>query len=142
MSKLRGDPGYRAGWCIHYAYDPRGDNTRCEAGVEYAKFPKFAQRPCFLEGGKSKSGALPCEHLRLPTPEEIVAHEEWAAKRREMLIQGMVAVMPLREKFKGTGGHEVIECPVCKGKLHVSIMRSNGHAHVVCETVSCIAWVE
>lgn len=82
MSKRPGDPGYAAGWCIHYRYNrnvktPAQDT--CEAGVRYDKFYgiKFAVRPCFLDDkGQSKPDALLCEHLRRPTKEEIGLHEK------------------------------------------------------------------
>lgn len=38
--------------------------------------------------------------------------------------------------------HEVIECPVCKGRLHLSQSAYNGHVHGKCETEGCVSWME
>ena len=37
---------------------------------------------------------------------------------------------------------EVIECPVCKGRLHLSQAAYNGHVHGTCETEGCVSWME
>ena len=38
--------------------------------------------------------------------------------------------------------HDVIECPICKGKLHLSQSSYNGHCHGQCETEGCVQWME
>src|SRR5574337_1358050 len=137
MSKRPGDLGYAAGWCIHYRTpkllptDKHGDDT-CEAGVPYEKFHgiKFGVRPCFLDkNGQSKPGAIPCEHIRRPTPEEIEDHEKWVSERMSLLGTVMKAIRPWRDAHKGRSAHEVVECPACKGRLHLSISSYNGHVH-------------
>lgn len=43
----------------------------------------------------------------------------------------------------GTGkykGH--IECPSCKGKLHFTRAKSNGHVWAKCETKDCISFIQ
>jgi len=37
---------------------------------------------------------------------------------------------------------EVIECPQCKGRLHLSQAAYNGHVHGHCETKGCVSWME
>lgn len=37
---------------------------------------------------------------------------------------------------------EVIECPVCQGKLHLSQSSYNGHVRGCCETADCLNWIE
>ncbi len=58
MSKRKGDPGYPAGWCIHYRSSHSGETfTDCEAGIPFAVWnaTKFDARPCFLDkDGQSK----------------------------------------------------------------------------------------
>lgn len=152
MSRLKNDPGYRAGWCIHYRSPSQGigkpDLPTCEAGVEYKSVqpkvgPTFRGQPCFLdEKGQSKPDALPCDKLRRPTPEEIAAHEKWAAERMGVLSTVMKGIMPWRQKHKGRSHAEVIECPACKGRLHLSISSYNGHVHGRCETDGCASWME
>lgn len=149
MSKRPGDPGYAAGWCIHYRaprFGPGGSkgHDTCEAGVSFDSWDgtKFADRLCFLtEAGESKPGALPCAHLRRPTPEEIAAHEAWFNDRMERTGIAMQAVFPFRKTHRGK--RHMIDCPVCKtGQLHFSIAASNGHCHARCTTVDCVQWVE
>jgi hypothetical protein len=35
-----------------------------------------------------------------------------------------------------------VECPMCGGKLHFTVARSNGHVHGHCETRLCLIWME
>lgn len=37
---------------------------------------------------------------------------------------------------------EVVECPVCKGRLHLSQAAYNGHIHGQCETAGCVRWMQ
>lgn len=144
MSKLKGDPGYRGGWCIHYSYPRPGPGPVCEAGVPMDGWDgvPFARWPCFLDGGRSKPDAIPCERLRLPTAEEIAAHNEWSHMRMETLRTVMLGIQPWRVAHKGQSASEVVECPACKGHLHLSIAAYNGHVHGRCETDGCVSWME
>lgn len=149
MSKRKGDPGYRAGWCIHYRGITGPDLKRvttCEKGVEYSSFLKPGERrvlPCFLDDkGQSKPNSQPCEHLRRPTPEEIAASKKWSDDRFALLVKVMKGIKPWREKHLGKSHSEVVECPGCKGRLHLSISSYNGHVHGRCETDGCVAWME
>jgi hypothetical protein len=148
MSKRPGDLGYAAGWCIHYRYnrDLKGDADTCEAGVSYSKFygTKFETRPCFLDDktGESKPNAVLCEHLRRPTAEEIALHEDWLEARMNRMRVVMLGIAPWRTAHKGESAQEIVECPVCNGRLHLSIAACNGHVHGHCETAECVSWVE
>lgn len=158
MSKRPGDPGYAACWCIHYRYNrsPKttADNT-CEAGVRFDTFdpkvgpgfPRYVVQPCFLsDKGESKPDAMPCEHLRRPTPEEIAAHEQWAAERMNELGKVMTAILPWRkeQKAKRVGASKVMDCPACNGAMTLSLSISgyNGHVHGRCSTAGCVSWME
>jgi hypothetical protein len=151
VSKLTGDPGYRASWCIHYCAPPPlfGPDANkphlCEAGVQMEKWRGIShdKRPCFLDKrGQSKPEATSCEHLRRPTAEEIAAHEQWSKARMETMIVVMTAIQPWRAKHKGKSASDIIECPACKGRLHLSIAACNGHVHAHCETDGCVSWME
>lgn len=148
MSKLEGDPGYRGGWCIHYRgiSDGKGGTvTTCEKGVEYSTFRPggFHRQPCFLtKTGESKPDVQPCEHLRRPTPDEIAAHEQWSEQRMQKMFSVLKAIKPWRDKHKGRSHAETIECPACKGNLHLSISSYNGHVHGRCKTEGCVSWME
>lgn len=144
MSKLHGDPGYRDGWCIHYRgiTGSRGEEvTSCEAGIEYSSFRanvpegQYITQPCFLDKGVSRPGALPCPHLRIPTADEIVAHEQWAVGRREHFIACIQAIPKT-----GDGGQ--VKCPKCEGQISWSRARSNKHVHARCSTPYCFSMMQ
>lgn len=150
MSKRPGDPGYAPGWCIYYRAPKIGSwgngHEDCEAGIPFASFDgvKFDQRPCFLDKktGESHPGSLPCPHLRRPTPEEITAHEGWVSERFGKLGKVMMGIKPWRDAHKGKSAAEVVDCPACGGRLHLSISSYNGHVHGRCETADCVSWME
>jgi len=48
----------------------------------------------------------------------------------------------VKKEHEGESWQGVVECPVCKGKLHVSHAEYNGHVHGKCETEGCLAWME
>lgn len=149
MSKRPGDLGYAAGWCIHYqspfVAPGKPERETCEAGVPYDSFaqPRFKTQPCFLtDKGESKPEALPCAKLRRPTTEEIALHEEWHEQRMNVMRTVMTGIRPWRDAHKGRSAQEVVECPACKGRLHLSISSYNGHVHGRCETQHCASWME
>ena len=94
--------------------------------------------PCF----KEHKTDVKCDLYEEPSAEEIAAFEKMIAEQ----IRQMDAVEPLisaaKKKFKNKGGQEVVECPVCKGKLHLSVASVNGHCWGKCETPDCLAWME
>lgn len=47
-------------------------------------------------------------------------------------------VKPKPEKNR----HDIIECPLCKGKLHLSQSSYNGHVWGKCENEDCVSWME
>jgi hypothetical protein len=141
MSKRPGDPGYAAGWCIHYRSPSHGDT--CEAGVRYdsfdAKDRTMLRSPCFTHGTHERAA---CPHRRVPTKEEIAAHETWVKEQQSVLFKVLTGIMPWRAKWSGKSHAETIECPACKGRLHLRISGYNGHVHGRCETAGCVAWME
>jgi hypothetical protein len=150
MSKRPGDPGYAAGWCIHYRSPSQGygkpELKTCEAGVPYDRFigAHFGQQPCFLnkKTGESLPDALPCSSLRRPEPEEIAAHQRWLDERWAKQAMVMIGIAGWRKEHKGKSVQEVVECPACHGRLHLSINSRNGHVHGRCETERCVSWME
>ena len=141
MSKLKGDPGYRAGWCIHFQDMTRNDF--CEEGVRYSTLPNmFNQKPCFMSNALTADDRLKsCPKFRGPTQDEIVAHEAWATGRLAKTLAVMESIKPWRDAHRNESFAEVVDCAACKGKLHLSIAR-NGHVHGRCETDGCVSWME
>lgn len=143
MSKRPGDGGYAADWCIHYR-SPYHDKT-CEAGIPFERWRgvHMDKQPCFLDKkGESTLDALPCECLRRPTAQEIALHEEWKKTRKNRMGVLMRGIAPWRAAHKGKSAHEIVECPICRGRLHLSIAGYNGHIHGRCETADCVSWME
>lgn len=137
--------GHPAKWCVHYVAAAISGDDKCAAGVPMGTFRgvKFDHRPCFLDDqGRSKPGALECQHLRRPTAEEIAAHKEWADAGFAKLIAAMKAIGPWRARHKGKSAAEVVECPICGGRLHLAISGYNGHVRGQCESPDCISWME
>ena len=52
------------------------------------------------------------------------------------------ALDPIRKDQKGKNWSGIIECPACKGKLHLQHAAYNGHMRVCCETKDCVNWIE
>lgn len=144
--KRNGDPGHAGGWCIHYRYNRNStpETDACEAGVLYSTVRPFKTQPCFLDAktGESKPDANHCAMLRRPTPEEIALHEKWLEERLDQMAKVMTGIKPWRDAHKGQSASEVVECPACGGRLHLSIAAYNGHVHGKCETDGCVSWME
>jgi hypothetical protein len=121
-----------------------GSYDTCSAGVPYSSLPQlFDEKPCFLtKTGESKPGAGHCPQMRRPTPDEIEAREEWQKQRMETLFTVLQGIGEWRAKHEGKSHSDVVECPACKGRLHLSIAAYNGHVHGKCETDGCVAWME
>ena len=140
-------PGKPARWCVHYRGLGRLDKDvrKCAVGVAYDKWfgLKFAQRPCFLTAdGKSKPGAAVCDRIRRPTSEEIEAYENWVEQSWGRQLTVFDGIANWRKANKGEDVYEVIECPACKGRLHLRHYGVNNHVHGACETSGCVNWME
>jgi hypothetical protein len=148
MSKRIGDSGYAAGWCIHYRHNrgvKKGEPNTCEAGVDYEAWRGIGhdKTPCFLDDkGQSKPNAVSCPKIRRPAAQEISDHEDWLKEQIKRVGVVMTGIAAWRKKHQGHSHAEIVECPACKGKLHLSIVGSNGHVHAHCETEGCASWIE
>ena len=113
----------------------------CEAGVAYKSFPTGAdlQLPCLLL--RPDVPQATCDKYAERTQEELDAEEREtnALLDRHRLV--MPAVSAWRKK-PPRGKQGVIECPACKGRLHLSQSAHNGHVWGKCETAGCVSWME
>ncbi len=63
-------------------------------------------------------------------------------------MERLVAAGPVINAFKTwtprnrVAKREVVECPICKGRLHLAQAASNGHTQGKCETSGCLSWIE
>lgn len=60
----------------------------------------------------------------------------------EKLVLALNGIRDWRKANKGVNKTETVECPVCKGRLLLSIARSNSHVWGKCETLNCVQWIE
>lgn len=138
--------------CVHF----NGlQHKTCRAGCVYDKMDegrKIAYRsalPCFKPDAEELAKLAEkgieqasCEHRRFPTEEEIAAYEKEVNDHMAKMELALRVIAPIRKEQKGRNWSGVIECPCCKGRLHVSHAACNGHVHARCETEDCVSWME
>lgn len=150
------------GHCVHF----NGfQHDACDAGVRYDSFgdtPRRACRaPCLQESSahekvdgkyvriwkpwpREPGEQMECQKFRLPTAEEIADDEAKtiAAMDRMRLVMGTVSKWKTWTPRNRVAKQEVIECPACKGRLHLSQAAYNGHVWGQCETKGCVSWMQ
>lgn len=133
--------------CVHYT-GCLGRGPECAAGVNYRELAGakaapvgwIKRLPCIPRISEGVTPAA-CDKFRVSTTEEIVADKaEWDAIWQRHLI--VTPVVSEWRRKPPTGKQEVIECPACKGRLHLSQSAYNGHVHGHCETQGCVSWME
>lgn len=135
-------------YCQHYTHG-KGVDMICAAGMNIKEIQKVQTGEKGIKWGPCIGGHT------LPNPTEYCPH--WVRKTREMgekraddieeMLERMAIVMPVVSKWRTKpkpkqDRFEVIECPKCKGKLHLSQSSYNGHVHGSCETSGCVSWME
>ena len=149
------------GTCIHF----NGiQNTACARGVAYDVNWPNGPKPCIQWIGKSARGgtylepgeepaerkpwpgadeAKACPFRQEPTSAEV---QEDRIKTEAYMKKAMTAIKVAsawRVKPKPAADRaEVVTCPVCDGRLHLSQSSYNGHVHGKCETDDCVSWME
>lgn len=143
----------------------------CEAGVNYyetfdgkragimLRMPcvEFRELPAHGRGTYIKAGeatirkeidrkgetVIECASRVAPTPEQVEASriEDDAAWERTITAIKVAAAWKVKPK-PAHDRCEVIECPACKGRLHLHQSAHNGHCSGKCETEGCVSWIE
>lgn len=161
-----------SGTCIHYTGLTYGQGTcKCKAGVDLrATFGDnmpgiFLRMPCieyrivpadgkgtYVRAGQAtvrqkidRGGevALPCALRVEPTEEQIEADRAELDQARARTLAAMRVASAWRVTHKPEKDRqEVVVCPVCQGRLHLSQSSLNGHCHGKCETEGCVSWME
>lgn len=149
----------KRGTCKHFTgigYDD--DNRCCAAGVRYndvipnPELPGSGYRvPCIRERKPSAhqlrvlqefGPAGACDKYEEPTEAELATDKQ----ERDAALANWMLVLPLivevKQEHEGQHWKGIKECPVCKGRLHMSHAASNGHVWGKCETEGCVAWME
>lgn len=146
-----------AGSCKHF----NGvHHDLCDRGVRYAQFSpgipcikfieKSARGGTYLAAGEVavertpwKYDGKPCPFYEAPTDEEVQADRRESDAAMERFKAAMRVASEWRVKPKPAQSRsEVVECPICKGRLHLSQSSYNGHVHGQCETPQCVRWME
>lgn len=146
MAKNKSDPGFPAGWCVEFR--SMAQHPTCEAGIDYtglnggSEYRRMYRLPCFIKAGEKPGQRVDCERFRAPTAEEIAVHKQSADDRRNLVTTVKAAISAWRVKHQGCSHSEVVECPACRGQLHLSIRAHNGIVQGRCETNGCVSWTE
>lgn len=126
----------KPGRCVHFTGI---QNDKCKAGILYADVGRPI--PCITLNGKRNDC---CPTYTEPTAEQIAKSEAEfnAAMDRMRKVMPVVAGWRTWKKNHRVAKQEVITCPVCDGRLHLSQAAYNGHVWGKCETEGCIQWME
>lgn len=120
--------------CIHFT---GVSNETCKAGCSYKKL--IGSLPClpWLNLQKAK-----CDKYQAPTPEQVAEEEAHIQSLIDRMMKAGPLIKRIKTQHKGKSWSGVEECPVCKGRLHMSHAAYNGHVHGRCETENCLSWME
>lgn len=147
------------GQCMHFN---GSQNKLCKRGVSYAQFQpgmpciqlihKSARGGTYLRAGevpaetKPFPGAQPkerCPFYEEPTDEQVQAERAESDAAMESHFAAIKVASQWRVKPKPAADRRgTVECPICKGALHLSQSAYNGHVHGKCETQDCVSWME
>ena len=146
---------FEMNYCQHYKPQHGiGNNANwCQAGCDREAVrvqPSMEDKARGVFGQPCLSGHL--------LPDATAVCSKWIRRTREMgearadrieaSIRAMELVGPVVAQWRSwskrnrVGKAEVIECPACKGRLHLSQAAINGHVHGACETKGCVSWME
>src|SRR5208282_5705125 len=131
-------------WCVHFR--SMAQHKTCNADVDYTalnggtEYRRMYQLPCFIKPGEKPGQRLQCEHFKAPTAEEVALHKQWTEDRESLVRTVKAGITRWRVQYQGCSHSETVECPACKGHLHLSIAAHNGHVKGRCETDGCASW--
>jgi hypothetical protein len=152
MSKSREEHiAFDRNYCTHYAPQPgSARHDYCALGLDASARMRDARAagepnmsPCI--GGHTTPNVLT---LCPKWERRSLEHAEKRADSIKEMFRRMYVVGPVVAKWRTwternrVAKQEVIECPACKGLLHLTQASYNGHVHGKCETKGCVAWME
>jgi len=148
------------GTCVHFTGLRFGKEfEHCKAGIRYrttfgSEPGIFLRMPCVESSRSPKTGEskpmdgqdqtmMACALRQFPTAEQVaVADLEMKATTAKTVAAIKVAGAWRVTPKPAIDRHETVECPVCKGNLHLQQSAYNGHVHGYCETEGCVRWME
>lgn len=132
----------RAVDCVHFTGI---QNKQCAAGVLYDTLRidgTLKGMPCLPSLLKGPP-AVECALYRARTAEELAEENKQKAESWERMKVALKFVATWRTHPKpAVSRGEVVVCPCCQGRLHLSQSSYNGHVHGRCETEGCVSWME
>jgi hypothetical protein len=146
VTKHKSDPGFPSGWCVEFRSMAR--HRTCEAGIDYtalnggSEYRRMHHLPCFIRAGEKPGLRVHCEHFRAPNAEEIERHGRWIADRQKLVMSVKLAISAWREEHQGRSMTEIVDCPACGGRLHLSIRAHSDNVQGRCETSGWVSWTE
>jgi hypothetical protein len=137
-------------YCTHYAPKPGASLSvdYCALGCGASAMMKKARETSGNPNMAPCIGGHNCADVHAICPKwerRSLEHAEARADSIEASLRRMTIVGPVVgawRKKEPLGKQEVIECPACKGRLHLSQSSYNGHVHGHCETKGCVSWME
>lgn len=137
-------------YCEHYAPKPGMHGDYCALGCGASKMMSAARTsgepnmtPC-IGGHKCKDVLAICPKWERRSLERAEARADSIEKtlHRMTIVGPVVAKWRTWTEQNHASKQEVIECPACKGRLHLRQSGYNGHVHGHCETEGCVSWME
>lgn len=128
--------------CRHYNVAIR--NKVCDAGIPYPQGPLPCIQLLRADPPSVEERHAQCPKLECHTREEAERDYDDAEVHMAKTMRVLAAIRGWRTWTKDhrVAKAEVIECPECKGKLHLSQSGYNGHVWGKCETKGCVEWME
>jgi hypothetical protein len=104
---------------------------------------KAGQETVLVPVDRKDEVAIPCLLRVEPTADQVKQDREESDRQWIKMIAALRTVSTWKVKPKPDQDRsEVVDCPVCKGRLHLHQSSYNGHASGKCETAGCVEFVE
>ena len=124
-------------FCVHYR--PPTEFFACAAGVSWEHLRSIPpnERPCHLTAAPTpRPGARDCEHRKLPMSLQGECNARYWEAKFATAAKAAEVIGDVRKVHRGKYVALIVQCPVCKGSLHVTTF-PNGAATGKCETKDC-----
>lgn len=83
-----------------------------------------------------------CEKREVPSDAEIAESEAGMQAAIDRLVRFNKFIGRMKHEHRKKGFAGIVECPECKGKLHMTVSSYNGHTRGRCATERCFSWIE
>jgi hypothetical protein len=124
------------------------DHSVCGMNINYRQLVGgndhgwIRRLPCFTFREEDKPNQVHCDSFTLPTLEELADFETTLRLLLERHAKAMPLIFTMKKEYHGRDGQQIIDCPICGGRLHMTHAAMNGHVWGKCETPDCMEWIE